>query len=306
MSGKEIELINKGYDKDLVLKLCSYTNDELNICVNKAIELLTNNVVSVNSPKCIFIGGQPGVGKSVLSDKLKKRSNSVEISMDACRSFHPHYKEIEDTIKNFYKDKVLSEEINPGHDIAAFTQYFAGNMANCLIDKMSSMNYNIILEWNMRNSKDVLECMNMLSNKGYKNEALVLTIDKDKSYEASQIRADVMDSSGLISRRVNKNFHTICIETIPSNVDIIYKIGKDSNILDNMKVILRDGKIVWNSEIDKNLPSAIINEYYNNKELSSNFINNPKWAYVTIEKESLGLRFNYKKNNELNGRKMVA
>ena len=33
------------------------------------------------------------------------------------------------------------------------------------------MKYNIILEWNMRNSKDVLGCMNKLSKKGYKNEA---------------------------------------------------------------------------------------------------------------------------------------
>lgn len=306
MSGKEIELINKGYDKDLVLKLCNYTNEELNICVNKAIELLTNNVVSVNNPKCIFIGGQPGVGKSVLSDKLKRCSDSVEISMDACRSFHPHYKEIEDTIRNFYKDKVLSEEINPGHDIAAFTQFFAGKMANCLIDKISNMNYNIILEWNMRNSKDVLECMNMLSNKGYKNEALVLTIDKDKSYEASQIRANVMESSGLISRRVNKNFHDVCIDTIPSNVDIIYKVGKDNNILDNMKVILRDGKVVWNSENDKNLPSTIIKEYYNNKELSNSFTNNPKWAYVAIEKEMVGFKLNYGNKIEFDNRRMVA
>lgn len=299
MINKEQELVDKGYDKAIVLTLCRYTNEELESCVNKAINLLTNNVSSVIKPKCIYIGGQPGVGKSVLSDKLKRCSNSVEISMDACRSFHPHYKEIEDTIKEFYKDKSVSSDLNPGHDIAAFTQYFAGNMANMLIDKISSMNYNIILEWNMRNSKDVLGCMNSLSGKGYKNEALVLTIDKDKSYEASQIRADVMEQSGLISRRVSKDFHKICIDTIPSNVDVIYKVGIEENILDNMKVILRDGKVIWNSDIDKNLPSNIIEEYYNNKELSSNFVNNPEWAKIALGKELIGLELS-------NERKLVA
>ena len=299
MSGKEIELISKGYDKELVYKLCSYNESDLENCVNKAINLLTTGVNSVSNPICIYIGGQPGVGKSVLSDKLKRSSNSVEISMDCCRSFHPNYKEIEETIREFYKDKELSNDINPGHDIALFTQYFAGNMANKLIDRISDMKYNIILEWNMRNSKDMLACMNKLSKKGYSNEALVLTIDKDKSYEASQIRADVMESTGLIARRVNKEFHQVCLDTIPTNVDIINSVGRENNILDNMKVILRNGKVVWDSNIENSLPSKIIEEYYNSKELSEEFINNPEWAKIALGKELIGL-------NMKDERKLVA
>lgn len=299
MSGKEIELIDKGYNKEVIYKLCSFNESDLETLVNNAIELLTKNVSSVNNPTCIYIGGQPGVGKSVLSDKLKRSSNSVEISMDACRSFHPHYKEIEDTIKEFYKDKNITIDSNPGHDIAAFTQYFAGNMANKLIDRISDMKYNIILEWNMRNSKDVLACMNKLSKKGYKNEALVLTIDKDKSYEASQIRADVMESSGLVSRRVNKEFHELCLNSIPSNVDIINSVGMDNNILDNMKVILRNGKVVWDNKFDNSLPSKVIKEYYNNNNLSKEFKNNPEWAKIALSKELIGLNIN-------NERKLIA
>ena len=168
-----------------------------------------------------------------------------------------------------------------------------------LIDKISDMKYNIILEWNMRNSKDVLSCMNKLIKKGYKNEALVLTIDKDKSYEASQVRADVMEQFGYISRRVNKDFHKICIDTIPSNVDIINSVGIGNNILSNMKVILRNGKVVWDNKIDKSLPSEVIEKYYNNKELSKEFNNNPEWAKIALSKELIGL-------NIKDERKLVA
>lgn len=299
MSGKEFELINKGYDEELVYKLCSYNENDLDKCVENAIVLLTKGVSSVDSPKCIYIGGQPGVGKSVLSDKLKRCSNSVEISMDACRCFHPHYNEIEYAIREFYKDKEFGDDVNPGYDIALFTQYFAGNMANKLIERISDMKYNIILEWNMRNGKDVLNSMNNLSKKGYKNEALVLTIDKDKSYEASQIRADVMESSGCIARRVNKDFHKVCLDNIPSNVNIINSVGIENKILDNMKVILRNGKVVWDSQYDNSLPSEVIEEYYNNKELSKEFNNNPEWAKIALNKELIGL-------NIKNERKLVA
>lgn len=289
MSGKEQELIDKGYDRDLVYKLCDFSNEELEDCINIAVDILTENVSVVENPKCIYIGGQPGVGKSVLSDKLKKSSNSVELSMDACRSFHPRYKEIEDTIKNFYEGKELGEDVHPGHDIALFTQYFAGNMANELIDRISDMNYNIILEWNMRNSKDVLSCMNKLSKKGYENEALVLTVHEDISYEASQIRADVMESEGNISRRVNKNFHRLCLDTIPTNVDIIHSVGINNNILNNMKVILRNGKTVWDSDFNNTFPSSVIKDYYTNIELSNGFNNNPIYAKTALEKEMVGL-----------------
>lgn len=287
MIEKEKQLLEKGYSIDTIMSLCRYKEEELNNAVNRAVDVLTSGVSSVNNPKCIFIGGQPGVGKSVLSDKLKRSSNSVEISMDACRSFHPHYKEIEDTIREFYKNKTLSKENNPGHDMALFTQYFAGNMANVLTDKISDMKYNILMEWNMRNPKDVLTCMKNLRDKGYINEAIVLTIDKEKSFEASQIRADVMEQDGCIARRVNEEFHQVCLDTIPRSVDIIYEVGKEQNILNDMKVMLRNGKVIWDNE--NTLPSKIIEEYYNNKELSKQFNNNPEWAKIALGKELIGL-----------------
>ena len=91
--------MGKGYDKDVILDLSNYNENDFDYAVNCAFELLTCDSISVNNPKCIYIGGQPGAGKSVFSSKLKDSSNSVELSLDACRMFHPNYDKIEKYIQ---------------------------------------------------------------------------------------------------------------------------------------------------------------------------------------------------------------
>ena len=49
MSGKEQELIDKGYDRDLVYKLCDFTSEELEESINIAVGILTENVSVVDN-----------------------------------------------------------------------------------------------------------------------------------------------------------------------------------------------------------------------------------------------------------------
>ncbi len=298
MTYKQEQMINKGYDKESILKLTSYTEEEMEYAVDCAIKYLVSNASMVNNPKCIFIGGQPGAGKSVMSQKLKSVSNAVEISMDACRMYHPRYQELENLVKDFYKDKELTNENNPGNDIASLTQDFSGNMANILIDKISSMNYNILLEWNMRNAQDVLNCMNLLNKKGYTNEAIVVAVNKDISLDACNLRSNVMNSYGHIVRKVSNDFHKLCLDTIPENVDIIYEEGTTKKILDTMQILLRNGDKVWDNRNKECLPSEILNKYYNEKALTQNFTNNKNWAELSYYKESIGLRMREKTIDE--------
>lgn len=291
MTNKEQALVSKGYDKDTVISLCRYNNEDLIDIVDTFINIITKNVSTSDKPICIYIGGQPGAGKSVLSHKLKRNFNAVELSMDACRMFHPNYEEMEKAIFNFYKGKTIDDSNNPGTDIATFTQDFAGNMIDMLINKISNMGYNIILEWNMRKADDVLECMRKLSKKGYKNNAAAIAISKEISLEACKVRANIMNDNGHIVRRVNEEFHQICIDSIPINVDKIYKIGMEENILNSMNVVLRNGKNVWNHN-RQGLPSEVLNEYYNNIDLTSEFRNDSRYAEVSYNKESIGLIVN--------------
>ena len=287
MTNKQIELINKGYNKDDVLRVSEFNESDLALAINTALDILSKDVSSVDIPKCIYVGGQPGVGKSVLSDRLKRSMNAVELSMDACRMFHPRYLEIEKLINNFYKDKNVTNSNNPGNDIATFTHDFSAAMINELIRICSDKKYNIILEWNMRHSSDVLDCMDTLKNKGYSNEAIVVATNKDTSLEACKLRADAMNSHGHIVRRVSDSFHKLCIDTIPSSVNEIYKLGTNSIILDKMNVVLRNGTIKWSSKNSLGLPGDKLNELYEDKSLDD--INIKEYGDLSYRNESLGL-----------------
>ena len=66
------------------------------------IDRITKNNKRVHNPISIYIGGQPGCGKTTLSRKLRMQPNEnglVEISLDNYRSYHPNYLKMEECIK---------------------------------------------------------------------------------------------------------------------------------------------------------------------------------------------------------------
>ena len=96
MNSRLQALINRGYPRDIVIKLASFTDKELEYASNSAFNHIARNCSKVTNPSAIFIGGQPGCGKTVMSMKLKNEiKNAVEIGIDNYRMYHPNYLEIE-------------------------------------------------------------------------------------------------------------------------------------------------------------------------------------------------------------------
>ena len=157
MHSRLLSLIERGYSIDEVVNLSTYTDDELNMAVEFAFEHISKNCVPVDDKIAIFVGGQPGCGKTILSMELKNRINNiVEIGIDNYRMYHPKYLEMEKCIRNHWKDKKENINDTPGNDIADFTHVFAGAMTDKLIEKCSTLGYNLILEWGMR--EPIPEC----------------------------------------------------------------------------------------------------------------------------------------------------
>ena len=143
----------------------------------------------------------------------------------------------------------------------------------------------------MRKADDVLNCMENLSKKGYKNEAVVVSVNKKTSLEACKIRADIMNSYGHIARRVSNNFHQLCLDTIPLNVDKIYQNGIEKDILTKMLIVDRNSKIMWNSNDKKVLPSEILKEDYDQINEFDLYPNDTKTGHISYKKESLGFDY---------------
>ena len=285
MHSRLLALIERGYSIDDVVDLSTYTEEELNSAFETAFNHISKNCFPVDDKTAIFIGGQPGCGKTILSMELKnKMGNVIEIGIDNYRMYHPRYLKMEKCIKEHWKNREENINDTPGNDIADFTHVFAGAMTDKLIEKCSTMGYNLILEWGMREPHGPLNTMNDFKNKNYNNLVLFVSTHKDLSYHACEVRSDVMKDSLRIIRKVPKSFHDHCVDTLPASIDYIYKHGIDNKVIDSMMLVTRDGKVLWNDKSNL-LPGVVYNNYINDYYYSKDFNNDPELAFDTGIKE---------------------
>ena len=286
MNSRLESLIKRGYPKELVIELSNFTPEELEYASKSAFEHIARNCTSVKNPSAIFIGGQPGCGKTVMSMDLKNKiQNIIEIGIDNYRMYHPNYLKMEECIKEFWKNKEESINDTPGNDIADFTHYFAGAMTDKLIEMGKNKKYNMLLEWGMREPSGPLNCMNDLKVEDYNNIVLFVSTNKDASYEACNMRYNIMKESNRIIRKVPKNFHDFCVETLPDSIDKIYIDGYGKNLIDYMSILKRNNEIIWDIN-SKEMPGTVFKKgLYNNNEIQNNFF----VAENTNRKEMEGL-----------------
>lgn len=299
MNSRLEALISRGYKKDEVEKLALFTQEELEYASRSAFNHISRKCNSVENPNSIFIGGQPGSGKTIMSMNLKTEiGNIVEIGIDNYRMYHPRYLEIEKCIKKHWENKKETINDTPGNDIADFTHFFAGAMTDKLIELGKNNKYNLLLEWGMRESSGPLNCMKDLKDNGYNNVVLFVSTHKNISYKACELRANIMKNNKHIIRKVPKNFHDLSVSTLPESVDIIYEKGFKENIIDYMALITRDNKIIWENN-SKGLPGEVYKNCLNDINYIGNNSNNLNLAYITNEREMIGLKNNIKDLKEL-------
>ncbi len=307
LTSREKALIERGYDVDDVIRLSYYSEEQVKDAAEVISSRITKGCVPVDDPFCIFIGGQPGCGKTTVSMEVKnnnKESGIVEIGIDNYRTYHPNYLEIEKAIKRHWDGKVPTENDTPGNDIADFTHDFAGRMTDILQVLMSDHKFNIIMEWGMRTPYGPLASMKDLKEKGYKNIVSFIAVHKDVSMEACNIRADVMNDNKHIVRRVPKYFHELAVSTIADSCKTIYEDGylKDK-VVDGFALINRNGEPVWKPG-DPGLVSDVYNDWLNNPVHSISFANDPDLAKIAYLNEAYGFHDSHKENVLGSGPKM--
>lgn len=299
MNSRLEALVNRGYPKEVVERLATYTEEELKYASECAFEHISKNCIPVKNPSAIFIGGQPGSGKTVMSMNLKNKiGNAIEIGIDNYRMYHHRYLEMEKCIKEHWKNRKETENDTPGNDIADFTHLFAGAMTDKLIEMGKNSNYNLLLEWGMREPKGPLNCMKELKQKNYNNIVLFVAIYKDISYKACELRANIMKDNRHIIRKVPKNFHDFSVSTLPSSVDEIYNIGYSNKVIDYMALVTRDNNVIWDDK-SKESPGNIYNKCLNDNAFIKNRENSFSVAIKTNEREMEGLKNNIQELNDL-------
>lgn len=299
---REKALLEREYSIKDIERLCNFSKEELEYATRIGFSRISKDTSLVEKPVAIFVGGQPGSGKSSETKRVRDEiQNIVEINIDMYRSYHPKYFEIEEAIKKHWYDehdrlkREMTDEDTPGNDIADFTHRFVSDISDALIE-MASMEqdgkyYNMVIEWGMNNPDTPLNTMKTLKNKGYTNMVRYVCVHKDISLEACSIRASAIDDGNHIVRKPPKSFHQYYIDTLPEAANKMYQRGIKNGIISDMKLVLRDGTVVWDSKIDYQiLPGDIYREYLNDKNLTLGFANSREMARVNSLNELHYLR----------------
>lgn len=203
---------------------------------------------SSRKPLGYVLGGQPGSGKSVLTETIKKNNkNIISINGDEYRSWHPYFSEIQNTY---------------GKDSSKITAKFAGKVTEALIKKAIKEKYNVVIEGTFRTAETPLKTLKDLKENGYTTYACIKTCPADVSWNRclSSYEEGLNDKSGK-ERFTDRSHHDLVVKNLAKNADIVFKSG----LADKFGVVGDAGTLLFDSSKNNfnKLPSSAINKELN-------------------------------------------
>ena len=247
----------------------NYTNEELELAFQKILKMYMSSYSSSKNPKVFLLGGQPGAGKSGLENMLNLKDEYISISGDDYREYHPRFKEI---------------NLEYGKEASKYTQQWAGQITEKLIEKLAKEKYNLIIEGTLRTAQLPLKEADRFKKLGYEVELHVLAVKPEKSYLGTLLRYEEMIKQGKIPRMTPKEHHDLVVKNIGDNLEIIY----NSKAFDNIKLFDRENNLLYNykENYDINPKNILENEF--NSEWKLEEIKNfrEKWENLIIMMEN--------------------
>lgn len=185
-------------------------------------------VFAVEKPRAVLLGGQSGAGKTKLHYIVKKeyQQNAVVINGDEYRSRHPHYREL---------------DAKYGPEAVSYTASWAGKMTEALIDALSVMQYNLVIEGTLRTAKVPIDTATLLRKRGYAVSLALMAVKPEISLISCQIRYEQMRLAGTIPRATDPVHHNKIIHDIVSNLDAL----EQSGLFEEIRLYSRTGACLY-------------------------------------------------------------
>jgi len=228
-----------------------YSEKALNNALEKVYKkmIYEQRPTSQLHPKALVFGGQPGAGKSSIMNDMERElldGNSLKISGDEFKKLHPNFSEI---VNNF------------GDEWSLVTGKWSGEIVEKILDLAIKDRYNIEVEGTFRTVTAPQKTINSLKDNGYEISIVIVTCDKNISWQSANDRYQRDLIKGELPRAVNQEYYENLTKNLPKNAEDLY----------NLK--LHDRFIVWNRD-----------EYYNRNRVYDSAING-KFSKEIIERE---------------------
>lgn len=210
----------------------SYSSDDFDKALEQTIELLTFNKNISNTPHVVILGGQSGAGKTTIHrlKMLESKGDYIVIDGDTYRAQHPHFRELQEKY---------------GVDSVDYTKAFAGKMVEAVIDTLSSLKYNLIIEGTLRSAAVPIKTATLLKSKGYTVDFCLIATKPELSYLTTQLRyLEMLVVDPLQARATPKEHHDGIVQSLIDNINEI----EQSGLFESVQVYKRDLVQVYNSK----------------------------------------------------------
>ena len=222
----------------------SYSSEDFDKALERTIDLLTFNKNISNTPHAVILGGQSGAGKTTIHrvKMMEYKEDYIVIDGDTYRAQHPHFRELQEKY---------------GVDSVDYTKVFAGKMVEAVIDKLSSLKYNLIIEGTLRSAAVPIYTATLLKSKGYTVDFCLIATKPELSYLTTQLRyLEMMIVDPLQARATPKDHHDDIVKSLVSNSNEL----EQSGLFESIQVYKRDLEQAYNSKLCTDSFGAVVNQ----------------------------------------------
>ena len=222
----------------------SYSSEDFDKALERTIDFLTFNKNISSTPRAVILGGQSGAGKTTIHrvKMLESKGNYIVIDGDTYRAQHPYFRELQEKY---------------GVNSVDYTKMFAGKMVEAVIDKLSSLKYNLIIEGTLRSAAVPINTATLLKSKGYTVDFCLIATKPELSYLTTQLRyLEMMIVDPLQARATPKDHHDGIVKSLVANITEL----EQSGLFESIQVYKRDLEQVYNSKLSTESVGTVVDK----------------------------------------------
>ena len=173
---------------------------------------LTESKHTHKTPVGYVLGGQPGAGKSGLTNHLMSSLNNdaIIINGDDYRRYHP-------------EASALYQQY--GADASRFTGEFASYITRKAIDRATAEGYNVIIEGTFRTAEAPINTLQGLKDRGYHTGVAIMTVPAEVSWQGVEERYQKQLVAGEEARHTPRSHHDLVVDKLAENANTVFRSG---------------------------------------------------------------------------------
>lgn len=215
------------------MSLEDYSDSEFNEQFESILRTLLSayQPALAEQPHAFLLGGQSGAGKTTLHKMIRRDFGSHYLSIigDDYRKFHPRFLELHQR----YGDKAVD-----------YTAPWAGHMTEALVEALSAIGYNLIIEGTLRTAEVPLRTAELLRQRGYTVSLALMAVKPEISLVSCQLRYEEMRLAGTTPRATDPAHHLAIVEQIVSNLRAL----EESDAFESIRLYTRSQQCLYPRE----------------------------------------------------------